>query len=100
MMKDINIRYIEENYFEFEEILKLTNLSVDKLNQLIAHKLIPEPSYIIDSEVKISSSLNDSYKMVSSKRYFAKNIIDLVRNNIEGNYENLKENLRRIFYQI
>nr|WP_315243420.1 DUF6058 family natural product biosynthesis protein [uncultured Flavobacterium sp.] len=94
-MKEINIKYIEENYLEFEEVLKLTNFSPDKLNQLIADKIIPGPSYVIDSEVRISSSLNDSHKIISSKKYFAKNILELIKDSSEKSYENLKEDFKQ-----
>ncbi|KUJ63199.1 hypothetical protein AR687_03310 [Flavobacteriaceae bacterium CRH] len=85
MMQDINIKYIEDNYLEFEEIARVMQLTSDKLNQLIEAKLIPEPSYVINSEVTISSSLNDNYKVVTSKKYFPKNILKLIEKNIENN---------------
>lgn len=93
-MKDININYIEDNYLEFGEVLKLTNLTSDRLEQLIDDKLIPNASYVIDSEITISSSLNDNHKMVISKRYFAKNIIELIENNKEKIPEKLKDEFR------
>lgn len=49
-MKDINIKYIEENYLEAEEIITIMDLNSDKLNQLIKDQLIPEPSYVVNSE--------------------------------------------------
>ncbi|EJL65921.1 DUF6058 family natural product biosynthesis protein [Flavobacterium sp. CF136] len=84
-MKDVNLKYIEDNYLEFEEIIRIMNLTSHKLNQLIEVKLIPEPSYVVSSEVTISSSLNDNYKIVRSKKYFPKSILKLIEDNIENN---------------
>jgi hypothetical protein len=94
-MKDLNIKYIEENYLELEEVMKLTNFSSEKLDQLIKDKLIPESSYVINSEIIISSSLGDNYKIVSSKKYFAKNIIDIIKINSEKNPEKLKQEFKQ-----
>jgi ribosome-interacting GTPase 1 len=55
-MKDINLKYIEYNYLEVEEIIRIMNLTSDQLNQLIEEKFIPEASYVINSEITISSS--------------------------------------------
>ncbi|MEO8237939.1 MAG: hypothetical protein ABI793_17345 [Flavobacterium sp.] len=90
-MNDINLKYIEENYIEFEEIMKVMNLTSDKLNQLIESKLIPEASYIVNSETIISSSLNDSYKIIVHKKYFPKSVLKIIKNNAENiNPENFK----------
>lgn len=94
-MKDINVKYIEDNYLEFEEIIKLMNLTADQLNELIELKLIPEPSYKIDSEVIISSPLNDSYKAVALKKYFPKSILKLIENNVQNNPENFKRDFKQ-----
>jgi Family of unknown function (DUF6058) len=94
-MKDINLKYIEENYLESEEVISLMNLSPDKLNHLIEAKLIPQPSYSIDSEITISSSLDDSYKLVSSKKYFPKSILQLIADNtLHHNPEKFKKDFR------
>lgn len=102
-MKDINLKYIEDNYIEFEEIIKVMNLTSDQLNQLIEDKLIPGVSYIVNSEITISSSLDDSYKSVVSKKYFSKTILKIIESNISNNNpekfktkfkENLLSNLK------
>ncbi|MEA9413861.1 DUF6058 family natural product biosynthesis protein [Flavobacterium sp. PL02] len=82
-MKDLNLKYISENYIELEEISRTMRLSVDKLHQLIDAKLIPEPSYTINSEITISSSLNDGYKTTIIRKYFPKNILKLIEQNAE-----------------
>ena len=81
-MKDINLKYIEDNYLEAEEIIEIMNLTSDQLNHLIEEKLIPEASYVINSEITISSSLSDNHKIVSSKKYFPKSILQLIADNI------------------
>jgi hypothetical protein len=94
-MKDLNLKYIEENYLESEEVISIMNLTPDKLNRLIEDKLIPEASYIINSEVTISSSLNDNYKIVISKKYFPKNILKLIADNVlHHNPEKFKKDFR------
>ncbi|KAF2507737.1 hypothetical protein EYY60_17445 [Flavobacterium zhairuonense] len=87
---DKNLNYIEDHYIEWEEIIKATNISSEKLKQLIDDKLIPNASYNIDSEITITSPLNDSFKIIVSKQYFAKNIIDLIHNNQTETYEKLR----------
>lgn len=94
-MKDINLKYIEENYLEAEEVISIMNLSQDKLNKLIEAKLIPQPSYVIDSEITISSSLDDNHKIVSSKKYFPKSILTLIADNtLHHNPEKFKKDFR------
>lgn len=93
-MKDINIKYIEDNYLEAEEIIRIINLTPNKFNQLIEDKLIPEPSYVIQSNITISSSLNDNYRINASKRYFPKSILKLIENNILIHPEKFKTNFK------
>lgn len=94
-VKDINLTYIEDNYLEFEEVKRLADLSSHELDKLIEDKLIPSPSYVIDSAITISSPLNDSYKILVSKKYFAKNIIDLISKNKVKTYEKLKAEFKQ-----
>ncbi|WP_456312756.1 DUF6058 family natural product biosynthesis protein [Pseudomonas shirazensis] len=94
-MKDLNLKYIEENYLEAEEIISIMNLTPDKFERLIETKLIPQASYVIDSEITISSSLNDTYKIVSSKKYFPKSILNLISDNtLHHNPEKFKKDFR------
>lgn len=94
-MKDINLKYIEENYLESEEIISIMNLTPDKFDKLIEAKLIPQPSYVIDSEITISSSLDDNHKIVSSKKYFPKSILKLIADNtLHHNPEKFKKDFR------
>lgn len=94
-MKDINLKYIEENYLEVEEIIRIMNLTPDQLNRLIEEKLIPEASYIVKSETTISSSLSDNHKTVSLKKYFPKSILQLIADNtLHHNAEKFKKDFR------
>lgn len=67
---NLNIEYIKNNYKEFEEITKLMNISSDQLNDLTARKLVPGPSYIIKSDVEITSSLDDRIQISVAEKYF------------------------------
>ncbi|WP_427871737.1 DUF6058 family natural product biosynthesis protein [Flavobacterium sp. MMS24-S5] len=83
-MIDINLNYIKDNYIEFEEVIKTANISLDKLNQLIESKLVPEPSYIINSEINISSSLNDNHRIIVEEKYFHPSVLELIKKNADN----------------
>jgi len=100
---DKNLKYISDNYIEFEEVIKIANISSEKLNELIENKLVPNASYVINSEIVISSSLNDSHKVVLEKKYFHPSILQYIKENAEISNpekfkiifkENLLENLK------
>lgn len=93
-MRDENLAYIVDNYLEFEEVKRLTRLSDDELNKLIEEKLIPSPSYVINSEITISSPLNDQHTLTISRRYFAKNIVNLIKKNNKESYGELKKEFK------
>lgn len=80
---DKNLKYISDNYIEFEEVIKIANISSEKLNELIENKLVPNASYVINSEIVISSSLNDSHKVVLEKKYFHPSILQYIKENAE-----------------
>lgn len=91
---DKNLKYIEDNYIEFEEVIKTANISSEKLNELIESKLVQHPSYVINSEITISSSLNDNHKIRIEKRYFHPSVLRL----IEVNSNNLnREKFKKEF---
>ncbi|MRX66457.1 hypothetical protein SAMN06265349_102354 [Flavobacterium resistens] len=91
---DKNLKYIEDNYIEFEEVIKTTNISSEKLNELIESKLVQHPSYVINSEITISSSLNDNHKIIIEKNYFHPSVLRL----IEVNSNNLnREKFKKEF---
>ncbi|OMQ08504.1 DUF6058 family natural product biosynthesis protein [[Flexibacter] sp. ATCC 35103] len=78
-----NLKYIEDNYIEIQDVIKIANISLEKLNELIESKLVPEPSYIVNSETIITSSLDDSHKIVFTKKYFHPVILELIREHSE-----------------
>ncbi|KQB38579.1 DUF6058 family natural product biosynthesis protein [Flavobacterium aquidurense] len=78
-----NLKYIEDNYIEIQDIIKIADISLEKLNELIESKLVPEPSYIVNSETTITSSLNDSHKIVFTRKYFHPVILELIREHSE-----------------
>lgn len=80
---DINLKYIVENYIEFEEVIKMANVSSEKLNELIENKLVPNASYVINSDIVISSSLNDTHKITVEKKYFHPSILHFIKDNSE-----------------
>ncbi len=81
---DQNLKYIEDNYIELEEVIKTANISLEKLNALIENKIIPKASYVVNSEVTISSSLNDNHKIIIGKKYFHPSVLKLIKENAEN----------------
>ena len=106
-MKDINLKYLEDHYIEFNDVIKTAKIAADKLNWLIEVKLVPEPSYIVKSEITISSSLNDSHLIMTDKKYFHPRILELIKMNADNSNpekfksefkENLLSNLKNHAY--
>ncbi|MHC0439852.1 DUF6058 family natural product biosynthesis protein [Flavobacterium sp. 3-210] len=104
-----NLKYIEENYIEFEEIIKTLNISSEKLNNLIESQLVPQPSYVIKSEITISSPLNDSHKIIFEKKYFHPSVLEFIKMNADNSNpekfklefkENLLSNLKNHAYKV
>lgn len=81
---DQNLKYIVENYIALEEVSKMANISSEKLNELIQNKLIPEASYVINSDITISSSLNDTHKVTIERRYFHPGVLELIKENADN----------------
>jgi hypothetical protein len=61
----------------------MANVSSEKLNELIENKLVPNASYVINSDIVISSSLNDTHKITVEKRYFHSSVLELIKDNSE-----------------
>jgi hypothetical protein len=80
---DKNLKYISDNYIEFEEVIKIANISSEKLNELIENKLVPNASYVINSEIVISSSLNDNHNITIERKYFHPSILQYIKENAE-----------------
>lgn len=91
-----NLKYIEDNYIEIQDVIKIANISLEKLNDLIESKLVPEPSYVVNSETTITSSLNDSHKIVFTRKYFHPVILELIREHSEyKNPEDFKNQFKQ-----
>ena len=76
-----NNKYITENYIEWNKLCSLSNISSQKLEDLIQKELVPNASYTINTTNEISSSLQDKIIIKETKRYFSKNIVELIQKN-------------------
>lgn len=96
-----NLKYIEDNYIELENLATLTHFETAEIEKFIVEKLIPSYSYLIHSEIKISSSLNDSHSISTAKKYFSKNVVSLLNNlkTAQNNSEEIKQKFRENFIQ-
>ena len=91
-----NIKYIKANCIEWKELCAEANISSAKLSQLIAEQILPSPSYVIDIETTIKSSLNDSYTIHDSEKYFSKNLLTLIEAyKDETDVSNVKQAFRK-----
>jgi hypothetical protein len=89
-----NFRYINENYITENNVCAITGITKDELNILIQKHLVPDASYVITHNIKITSSLNDEFQSEITEKYFSKNCIQLIQEH--QNLENsLKLNLKR-----
>lgn len=78
-----DLKYITENYIESEELCQRAGISVSTLEELIEKKLIPNFSYQIETRHVITSPLEDEEVVVESKKYFPRQVIDLIRENVK-----------------
>lgn len=78
---DINLKYIEGNYIEKQELCKLANISSEGLEALIEKELIPNASYSINSTHEISSPLGDKIAVTEPKEFFLKSTVALIEKN-------------------
>ncbi len=74
-----DVRYIEENYIEWDELCKKMKISSDELNQLINSEKVPKPSYEIIHKMKICSPLNDFVEKEIQKKYFPLKSLELLK---------------------
>ena len=78
-----NIKFIEENYIEEKELCTLTEISIADLHDLIENELVPNASFVIETNKVIRSPLGDQIRIQETKKYFSKNIIKLIEENKE-----------------
>lgn len=76
-----NFNYINENYITEDNLCSITGISKDELMALIQNHLVPEASYIISRNIKITSPLNDEFQSEITEKYFSKNSISLIQKN-------------------
>jgi len=94
-----DLQYLRNNFIEWDTVCKQVEISGDKLQDLIARNIIPEPSYTIKSDIKITSALKDEYLINKVEKYFNKNVIKLLQEHKEElTPEEIKTNFRNSFY--
>ncbi|MGK6341780.1 DUF6058 family natural product biosynthesis protein [Chryseobacterium sp. DT-3] len=84
-----NLRYINENYITEDNICAVTGITKDELKILIQNHLVPDASYVISQQIKITSPLNDEFQSEITEKYFSKNCIQLIQE-----HKNLKDSLQ------
>ena len=94
-----NIRYIQENYIEWDELCKKMQISSDELNQLISSEKIPKPSYEVTHTIKICSPLNDSLEKEIRKKYFPLKSLELLKQLKQKQEETSKLEFKKDLYQ-
>lgn len=94
-----NIDYINENFIELNDLVDALDLSKVEIESLIQNKLIPDCSYEVNMDVRISSPLGDTFSIIEVKKYFPKNIYLLIKRIKEDNlnYDQLKADFKRKF---
>lgn len=76
-----NFNYINENYITEDHLCDITGITKDELVALIQNHLVPEASYIISRNIKITSPLNDEFQSEITEKYFSKSCISLIQKN-------------------
>ncbi|WP_018676177.1 DUF6058 family natural product biosynthesis protein [Riemerella columbina] len=76
--KDINLRYIIQNYIELEDLAEQTKFSTDEIKQMITQNIVPDYSYKVLKTIDISSPLNDVYQVKREEKYFPKATLKLL----------------------
>ncbi|WP_028888033.1 DUF6058 family natural product biosynthesis protein [Tenacibaculum ovolyticum] len=95
---DIDIKYIEDNFIELNELCKISEISSQELNALIENELIPNSSYEINATYKINSPLGDEKTISEVKKYYPKSVIALIQKNKKLNDSSeFKESLKTAF---
>ena len=95
---DIDLKYIEENFIESNELCQISGISRQDLENLIDNKLIPNSSYQINITYKINSPLGDEKVISEVKKYHPKSAINLIQKNKKLNDSSeFKESLKAEF---
>lgn len=98
-MKSTDLNYIQENFIEKEAVLKHFTLDESELDNLIKHKIIPGPSYSIETKTKITSPLNDFLEETFTDDYFPKSILKKIETYLQENtsFETGKADFKKNF---
>ncbi|PKH52609.1 hypothetical protein CXF68_18720 [Tenacibaculum sp. Bg11-29] len=95
---DIDIKYIEDNFIELNELCKISEISSQEINALIENELIPNSSYEINTTYKINSPLGDQKTISEVKKYYPKSVIALIQKNKKLNDSSeFKKSLKTAF---
>jgi len=95
---NIDIKYIEDNFIESNELCQVSGISRQDLATLIDNKLVPNSSYEIKATYKINSPLGDEKVVSEVKKYYPKSVISLVQKNKNLNDSSgFKEALKTAF---
>jgi len=95
---DIDLKYIQENFIESDELCQISEISHQELKTLIDNKLIPNSSYEITITYKINSPLDDEKVISEVKKYYPKSVISLIQQNKNlNNSSKFKESLKTEF---
>ncbi|NER15747.1 DUF6058 family natural product biosynthesis protein [Spongiivirga citrea] len=78
---NVDIKYIKENFIESNELCRVSRISKQELEELIANELLPNSSYEINIIYKISSPLGDEKVISETEKYFPKTVIGLIQKN-------------------
>ncbi|MTI30928.1 DUF6058 family natural product biosynthesis protein [Xanthovirga aplysinae] len=94
-----NLKYIKENYVEWNKLCELANITSEELGVLIKRELVPAPSYRIRCQYEISSSLGDKEIIDETKKYFPHSTIELVKTNrLLYDQSKFKKEFKRSFF--
>ena len=91
-MKEINLKYLDENFLSLEELSAQTGISADKIKVYIEEQLLPQPSYKLRKIFTITSPLDDEHKIDGETLYFPKSYLSLLNNLEKQNSQEIKEN--------
>ncbi len=95
-----NIAYINEHFIEQNELCELAKISLEEFELLQQKELVPLCSYEITHSYQIKSPLGDEHSITEIKKYFAKNTLDIIKQNKnQKNNDSFKEKHKEDFIQ-
>lgn len=94
-----NLKYISENYITEDDLCDITSITKNELAELIKNKLLPNASYEVSKNIKITSPLNDIFQSEIIEKYFSKNCISLIQKNKTQDPLTYKSEFKKKFIQ-